>query len=285
MPIALGLGAATSIGLSNIAAGLASRRLTPLTVAFWVQATGFTLCLALILILRPPLLPGQIFWGLCAGFAGGAGTAFLYRALAAGAISLVAPITACSVVVPVIYAIASGETPTPLASLGIVAIISGVVIASLQPAPVRGDPTDTGIAGDRRAIRLAITAALAFGAFFILIDLAPEATGWGTIWTAGAVRLTGFGVQAALVMRGPRQIAGPGRLAPVVLMTGALDLTSLILINVGATTDAYGLVTALVGLYPLITALLGVLFLGERLTRIQASGAALAMTGVMLVSM
>jgi drug/metabolite transporter (DMT)-like permease len=59
---------------------------------------------------------------------------------------------------------------------------------------------------------------------------------------------------------------------------------ALLLISFGATTDAYGIVTALVGLYPVIVALLGVVFLGERLTRVQATGATLAMAGVLLVS-
>ncbi|MBW3633689.1 MAG: EamA family transporter, partial [Chloroflexi bacterium] len=65
---------------------------------------------------------------------------------------------------------------------------------------------------------------------------------------------------------------------------GTLDLTSLILISFGSTTDSYGIVTALVGLYPVVAALLGVVFLGERLTRVQATGATLAMAGVLLVS-
>lgn len=284
LPIALGLGAALSIGVSNIAAGLASRRLTPLIVGFWAQATGLVLASLLLLLLRPPLLPGQIAGGLIAGLAGGLGMVFFYRAMASGAISLVSPITACAVVFPVLYAIASGENPTPLATAGIAAIIGGIVLASLQPAPVPGDPTDTGLAGDRRAIALAVLAAVLFGAFFILLDLAPSTTGAGTFWTAAAVRVSGFGVQAALVLAGPRRLSSPGRLAPAVLLAGTLDLLSLILINIGSTTDSYGIVTALVGLYPVVAMLLGVVALRERLTRIQTGGAALAMAGVLLVS-
>ena len=285
LPVALGLSAAVSIGVSNIAAGLASRRLTPLIVGFWAQATGLVLAASLLLLLRPPMLPGQIVWGLIAGLAGGGGMVLFYRAMAVGAISLVSPITACAVVFPVLYAVASGENPTPQATAGIAAIIGGIVLASLQPAPVSGDPTDTGPAGDRRATGLAVLAAVLFGAFFILIDLAPSTTGSGTLWTAAAVRVSGFGVQALLVLAGPRRLSSPGRLAPAVMLAGTLDLLSLILINIGSTTDSYGIVTALVGLYPVVAMLLGVAALGERLTRIQTGGAALAMTGVLLVSL
>jgi drug/metabolite transporter (DMT)-like permease len=284
LPIALGLSAATCIGFSNIVAGITARRLTPLIVGFWSQATGAVWCALLLLALRPPLVSGQIPGGLIAGLAGGAGIVLFYRSMAAGAISLVAPITACSVVFPVIYAIVSGETPTLLVAAGFVAIIGGILLASLRPTPVRGDPPDSRISTDRRAVALAIGAAVAFGAFFILIDVAPPASGWEALWTAGAVRLSGFSVQVALALLGPRRPSWPGRYAPAVALAGTLDLTSLILISFGSTTDAYGIVTALVGLYPVVAALLGVVFLGERLTRVQATGATLAMAGVLLVS-
>ena len=49
-------------------------------------------------------------------------------------------------------------------------------------------------------------------------------------------------------------------------------------------TDSYGIVTALMGLYPVVTALLGTILLHERLTRLQTTGAVLALLGVMFVS-
>jgi drug/metabolite transporter (DMT)-like permease len=284
LPIVLGLSAATCIGFSNIVAGLTARRLTPLIVGFWSQATGTVWCALLLLVLRPPLVSGQISGGLIAGLAGGAGMVLFYQSMATGAISLIAPITACSIVFPVIYAIASGESPTLFVAAGLVAIISGIVLASLRPTPVRGDPPDSRIATDSRAIALAIVAAAAFGAFFILIDFAPPVSGWGALWTAGGVRISGFAVQVVLALFGPRRLAWPGRYAPAIALAGTLDLTALLLISFGAMTDAYGIVTALVGLYPVIVALLGVVFLGERLTRVQTIGATLAMAGVLLVS-
>lgn len=284
LPIALGLGAASCIGVADFAAGIASRRVSSLVVGFWSQASAVVVGGLLLLLLRPAMAPGQILWGLGAGLGAGAGLALLYRAMSFGAISLVGPITACSVVFPVIFSLATGETVTPLAAAGIVAIVTGVVLASLQSAPVVGDPTDTGAAGGRRATTLAILAAVAFGAFFILIGLAPQASGWGALWTAGAARLTSFSVQAALALAASHAVRWPGRTGGVIVAAGILDQASLVLVGLGAMTDAYGLVTALVGLYPVVMVLLGVVFLGERLTRLQTAGAALAIAGVMLVS-
>ncbi len=117
LPVVLGLSAASCIGVSNIVAGITARRVTPLMLGFWSQATGMVWCALLLFVLRPPLLPGQITAGLIAGLAGGVGMVLFYRAMTAGAISLVSPITACAVLFPVVYAIASGESITLLASL------------------------------------------------------------------------------------------------------------------------------------------------------------------------
>jgi drug/metabolite transporter (DMT)-like permease len=283
LPIALGLAAAACVGIGDFAAGVATRRLSPILVGFWAQGTALVLAALLLLVVRPPLVAGQAPWGLAAGVATGAGLALMYRAMATGAISLVAPITACSVVFPVIYSVASGEMLTPLTAAGVVAVIVGVVLVSLQSAPASNEAARDG-GGDRRAIILAIAAAVTFGVFFILIDLAPQADGWGTLWTAGPARLSAFTVQAGLVLIGPRRLVTPGRYTPHVMTAGALDQLSLVLLGIGAMTNAYGIVTVLMGLYPVITALLGVILLRERLTPVQASGATLAMAGVLLVS-
>lgn len=284
LPVGIGLGSAACIAFSSTAAGLASRRLTPVLVGFWSQVLQLSLCAVLLLLLRPVLLDGQTFWGMFAGVAGGIGMSLNYRAMAVGAISLVAPITACSIVIPVVYAVLTGEMLTPLAMVGIVTIIAGVVVASFQPTPIPEDPTDTSVAGDRRAVTLAIGAALAYGAFFILLDFAPEAQGIGTLWTAGAVRVAGLTVQIALVLLSRRGASWPGKVAPFILLSALLDFASLMLISFGTMTDSYALVTALVGLYPLIAVLIGVIVLGERLTRLQSLGAMLAVAGVLLVS-
>jgi drug/metabolite transporter (DMT)-like permease len=285
LPVVLGLGSASCIGVADFIAGIASRRFPPLMVGFWVQLVALVLTAAMMALLRPPLdAPAQIAWGLAAGVGSGFGLLLLYRALAAGAMSLVAPIVACSVVLPVVFAIARGEVVTLLSGGGIAAVFAGIVLASLQPAPVPGDPTDTGKAGDRLAVGYAIGAALGFGLFLILIDIGATGSAAASLWTTSASRVTAFGVQVAVVLAGRRQIARPGRLLPALAAVAALDQGANVLLGLGAVTEAYGIVTILFGLYPVVTALLGTLLLGERLTRIQATGATLAVVGVMLVS-
>lgn len=284
LPILLGLGSALSIGVGDFVAGVASRRVPSMLVGFWTQAVGATMGVLFLLILRPHLTPGQLPISILAGLATGVGLALLYRAMSIGAISLVAPIVACAVVIPVIFAVLQGEALSRLAAVGVVAIVGGIVLASLQPAPVAGDPTDTGREGDRQAVILSIFAAIAFGAYYTLVDLAPQSGDWGALWTAGSARVASLGVQTALILLARQRFTWPGRYFPHLAAAGALDQLSLIFLGLGALTTAFGVVAALTGLYPVVTSLLGVLLLRERLTRLQASGAVLALAGVMLVS-
>src|SRR5580658_315131 len=70
-------------------------------------------------------------YGALAGIAGAAGVAMLYRGLASGAMSLVAPITGVvAVVVPIAVGVGGGERPAALQYGGIAAAVAAVVLLS-----------------------------------------------------------------------------------------------------------------------------------------------------------
>ncbi|MDQ6857118.1 MAG: EamA family transporter, partial [Candidatus Dormibacteraeota bacterium] len=124
MAALLALVSALSYGVSDFSGGLAARRVAATTVV--LVSNGFSLLLAVLVV---TLLPGSAYsgsdvvWGLAAGTVGLLGVVLLYRGLAMGPMSVVAPLTAVlSAVVPVVVGVAGGERP------GIVAVI-GVVLA------------------------------------------------------------------------------------------------------------------------------------------------------------
>ena len=72
------------------------------------------------------------------------GFAALYRALAVGAMSVVAPVSATAALVPVIVGVAAGEAPTIVQALGITLALGGAGL-------VVGHIAQTGFAnGDNR---------------------------------------------------------------------------------------------------------------------------------------
>jgi uncharacterized membrane protein len=91
----LALLSAVAYGAADFLGGIAARRATTIAAVIVSQAAG-----VLMLLIVLPLLPDSIVsskdiaWGSAAGLFGGGGVALLYRALAIGPMSVVAPLTA-----------------------------------------------------------------------------------------------------------------------------------------------------------------------------------------------
>ena len=103
MAYLLALGSAALYGAADFLGGLASRQTNTITIVVTSQGAGLALLL-LILPLLPLATPTvrDLIWGGTAGLAGGTGVALLYRALAVGRMTVVAPTTAvCAVIIPV----------------------------------------------------------------------------------------------------------------------------------------------------------------------------------------
>src|SRR5437763_16017516 len=150
-------------GVSDFLGGLQSRRLPLLRVMLITQLGGLV---GMGVLLAARWVPPPAFHRLVPAIGGGAagliGLAAFYRGLAIGTMSIVAPISATGVAVPVIVGIAGGERPAALQVAGIAAAVVGVVLASREHGPGIEPPTDS-----RASIALALVAAVGFGSFFV----------------------------------------------------------------------------------------------------------------------
>ena len=129
----LALAASLSWGVGDFLAGLSSRKLQLLTVLVVSQAAGLT-SLAVLVAGRasgPPEARYLLYAGL-AGIAGAIGLAALYRGLAVGSMSVVAPISATAAVIPVVAGLITGERPSAAQGAGIALALAGVVLASRE---------------------------------------------------------------------------------------------------------------------------------------------------------
>ena len=130
-------------------------------------------------------------------------------------------------------------------------------------------------------IGFAFLAALGFGGFFILLH---EASAHDVFWAVSIQRATGALVMGLLVaVRRPRFLFRPSD-APWLIAVGALDQAANILYALASTVGLVSLSAVLASLYPVGTVILARVVLKERISRVQTSGVALAMTGVALVA-
>src|SRR5436189_3227526 len=127
----LALASAVLYGSADFFGGLTARRANTIATVVWSQFAGLVL-----LLLALPFLPAATvssrdwIWGFSAGFSGGIGVAFLYRALAVGTMAVVAPTTAViAAIIPVLFAFVLGERlrPLTLAGVGLALVAIGLV--------------------------------------------------------------------------------------------------------------------------------------------------------------
>ena len=275
----LGLGAALCWGISGFLGGLQSRHLSALTVALWSQVAGTT-ALALVLLPRgeAPAL-ASIAWGIAAGLVGTIGQLLFYRGLAVGLMSIVAPVSACGTVVPVVVALGRGEVPGELDMFGLLAVMAAILLISLRAESSRSASNQA-----RTGAGWALGAALAFGTFFVLLDQGSAGPGAAPAWTVAGARVTLLMSLLALSVLRPGSAQWPGRRLGVLAAIGLADTSGTVLFAYASTWGNLGVVAVLGSLYPAVVVLLGRLVLAERLTSSQQVAVALAMAGIALLA-
>jgi len=272
-PLLLALGASLAWGVGDFFGPLVSRTLGSLRVIFWAQVGG-VLAIALAVAVRGQ---GPAGWGvlfaICAALGGMLGLFAYYRGMVAGAMSVVAPIAGASAVIPVIFGIATGDSPSPAQIAGIACALVGVALASVEHHE-----------GSRRVAAgagLAVFAALGFGFYFPWMHAAGKVDFW---WASLVFRLTALLILLAVV--GARRT--PLRLRPrdliVVCLVGVLDTIGNVLFAASSGHGLISLTSVLASLYPVITVLLASTVLHERVAPLQKAGIVLTLAGVVLIS-
>ena len=275
--VALALASSLVYGLSDFLGGLKSRS-TPLLGVLLVSQGAALAMLALFVLARGEGLPAGEFlvYAAAAGVAEAIGVAALYRGLAVGVMSVVAPVASTAPVVPIIAGIALGELPGALQWAGIALAVTGIVIAG-SASPGEGS-TPKAV---RSGLVFGLLSAVGFGAFYVALDAASEGDiPWALVFArliAVALFVTAF---AATRLTASVRAAD----LPVLAAIGVLIIVADTLYAASSTKGVLGVVAVLSTLYPVVTIALARLFLGEKLERVQQIGIATVLCGVIAIS-
>ncbi len=272
--IALALGSGLLWGCADFGGGVLSRRAPVLAVSALSQGAGFVpLLVALAVVGR---VDGASFrFGLLAGIGGATGLALFYWALSIGTMSIVAPIAACSALVPFSLALARGERPSSLALAGALLALVGIVAASLEERRARARARG-------KAIVVAIGSAAALGVFVYFLGRGGEAgSAFSTLLGA---RVVSFGLLAAAVAGARVSLRLPPTTLAVTGVVGLADVGANALFALASGRGLLSIVSVLGSVYPIATVLLAHVLLGERITWTQRAGVLVAFAGIAAVS-
>jgi drug/metabolite transporter (DMT)-like permease len=288
MAAVLALLASLVWGTSDFAGGLVSRKVRPLVVVGIAHLC--TLIVLVVIAASSGALGdglGYLPWALAAGVVGLIALVAFYGALSTGTMGIVAPIAGTGAVVPVVVGLIGGDSPSAAQLIGIVVAIGGVVLASGPELRV-----PEGGAGARPLV-LAGVAAVGFGSVLVFIN---KGSRYSVLMTMTAMRVMSVTI-VALIWLGyavrtrhhegdrPRLMPATRNQFGAIAFVGATDAGANGLYGFASRQHGLLSITAvLASLYPAVTVVLARVLEGEKTRRIQDVGVALALGGIVLLS-
>jgi drug/metabolite transporter (DMT)-like permease len=313
LAVLLALASAAGYGVSDFAAGLASRKASVLMVTFLA-----TVCSVLPTLL---VLPWQVTrapsaaaltWGVAAGLGGMAGALALYAGFRHAAFSVAGPLSAVSAAgLSVIAGVLLGERPHALSLAGIVVALPAIVLVSLtatppgepasgpaepasgpaEPASGPAEPASEPARGGAWAgVVYGLVAGTGFALLFVGLNRAGSRAGLWPVISGQAAEVLALALVVALA--GAYRTGVPNALGNTVLATSGLAAITGITGSVGtilyffATHHGFLAITAvLTSLYPAVTIGLARLLANERLSAARLAGLVLAGLAVTLIAL
>ena len=277
---ALGLALVSALcwGTADFFGGLTTRRLGFVLVGAVSQAAGLVAIGLVVVLTHAPMPDGRGFaLGAAAGLCATIGLGALYQGLAVGPMSIIAPITALEVIVPVGAGFIRGDRPTSVQIVGMVLAILGVVLAARETAA-----DEDAVRGRVPGVVYGIVAALFLG---LLVTFLNEAGKQSALWAAFSLRLVSVPIfLVALLVTRAWDRRPTRRDAGAMVGVGVLDNLANVTFAYAGQTGLLALISVVGSLYPVTTVLLARSVLHERLTRSQWAGVAIAFTGVGLIA-
>lgn len=216
--------------------------------------------------------------GLLGGTLNVIGTLLVVKAFERGKLGVVSGVAATYAVVPLLYSLAIGEPLAASAGAGIVLCFVGLLLFLLnRPATGAAEATQ---GGSTLAIGLACISALFWGLAILVLDFGSRVSLTGTLLVSQAPQIV-VPVAGLLIAR---TIGGLNRGAIGGLAVAGVALALAELSFYGASNEGnIGIVSVIGALSPLVTALLALVFLKERLTRVEVLALVVVLTGACLV--
>ena len=274
MVVLLALIAALVSGTADYTGGRAATRRSALAVNFWSQLVNAVLLpICVLLIGWNHLHRSDIVLGLVAGLAVGVAYLLFFHALAAGRMSVVAPLAALTTaLVPVAADVIGGISLPGGRWAGL-----GLALIAIPALAFRRD-VGSGSMSLRQEIGYAVLAGLGFAGFFMAIGHTSTDSGqWPVAFAAFAATTT----MGTLCVARHLPVGRPPGLA---LLTGLLMVGSGLAITRALQVGPIAVATVLGSLYPLATTALAHRFDHEPVGRLNVAGILLAIVGASLIA-
>ena len=279
-----GLGGMFGWGIYDFFAGVYSKKIGPFKTFFWSQIAGLALVLLLAAVFTfkfniplstIPMLPiAALFYS--------AGYLLFMKGFEVGNISIVAAIMNLWAVFTMLIAfIFMGQRLTPLQAAGVIMIISGATLASLNWNDLRNKNFNLSA-----GVKETVAGAFFFGVFWNITEVISEEIGWlpTTVFIKIGIILFLL-IISSLLKREISVSDASAKTKAVVIIMGIIEAAAVAVVNFGLTIGDAILITPIASALSVVTIAMAMIFLKDSVTKLQGLGMAAAVSGIVLTGL
>ena len=279
----MGIGGMVGWGIYDFLGGVFAKQIGPFKSFFWSQLSGLIsiLLLALIFTISVDVSFLAIILLAISAIIYAVGYLLFFKGFEKGNVSIVAATMNLWVVFTMLFAfIFMGQRLSPIQTVGVLMIISGATLASLNWSEIR-NKRFTLSAG----VKETIIGAFFFGVFWNISEIITEEIGWllTTLFVKFGIIL--FLLIFCFLVKREINLSGTTTQTKYMLvLMGIVEVSAVAFINYGLTIGNAILVTPIASALSVVTITLAIIFLKEKITKLQGFGIVMAITGIIVTA-
>jgi transporter family protein len=270
-------------GIYDFLGGVYAKQIGPFKSFFWSQLAGLTSVFLLIFVFAISLdVPVLVIILLpIAAIFYSAGYLFFFRGFEIGNVSIVAATMNLWAVFTMLFAfIFMGQRLSTIQSFGVIMIISGVTFASLNWSAIRNQRFQLS-----SGVKETVLGAFFFGVFWNMSEVISEEIGW--LMTTLLVK---FGIILFLLLfsflkkRELDLTKVTTKTKCMVVLMGIIEAGAVAIVNYGLTIGDAILITPIASALSIVTIALAIIFLKDKVTKLQGLGIITAIAGIIVTA-
>jgi len=270
-------------GIYDFLGGVYAKQIGPFKSFFWSQLAGLISTLLLIFVFTTRLnVPILIIILLpIAAIIYSAGYLFFFKGFEIGNVSIVAATMNLWAVFTMLFAfIFMGQRLSTIQSIGVLMIISGVTLASLNWSDIRNQRFQLS-----SGVKETVLGAFFFGVFWNISEVISEEIGW--LLTTLFVK---FGIIVFLLLfsflrkRELDLTKAATKTKCMVVLMGIIEAGAVAIVNYGLTIGDAILITPIASALSIVTITLAIIFLKDKVTKLQGVGIITAIAGIIVTA-
>lgn len=283
LSILAGLGGMFGWGVSDFFANSASEKIGHLRTLFWSQIAGVSLIALFVLFLKPSFAIPPFLLALTAfaGVAYALGYLLFYKAFEIGTVSVVSSVSNLYAIFMVLISyFVRGQSITPFQIVAIGIIIVGATLVSINIQDLR-----RGTISLLKGVKETVASTVMFGVFaWPINEYIVEKVDWLSVSFLLKLIAIAAVFVISLFQKKSLRIPQSRNLLPLGLAIGFLEAFAILSVTFGQSYGDGIIVAPISSALTVVTISLAVLFLKEKITRIQAVGIAFVVGGIITMA-